>query len=354
LFNGFITFGTPHLGAIAANTLVYERQKVDRFISNAIIALAKGPALETVYNIVGGLPISLGLVQSYINKIEPSIRDKYIPAIIQAPTLGIEPQLAPKGVKYLKPMRTQNNACFYGIENDDDESLTARFLGAGISKRGKGLYGADVWDDDGIAAIHDAIDYYDKKYQYWDNYSNLGLNLLISAGKGLLTGSVLTGVLSGLNAISNKVAQNDIAKAYMDGKDWFTNTMNPSWKNLIGAGELTIVASTTDCECTQYEFGMATRTDIIPSGGGNCEDFNRDGAQSSYECQPVFSHVFVTYPSDGFILAESAMNGPGANYPPQLMPGSNHLQMRNDSKTKIAMKRIFSEGIDKTYFKSPK
>jgi hypothetical protein len=75
---------------------------------------------------------------------------------------------------------------------------------------------------------------------------------------------------------------------------------------------------------------------------------------SDITCDPVFFQTRTFRPNDGFILRESAMNGPGANYPAQFMDGSNHLQMRNDSKTKYAMKRIFQEGLDFDYFKSPK
>jgi hypothetical protein len=43
------------------------------------------------------------------------------------------------------------------------------------------------------------------------------------------------------------------------------------------------------------------------------------------------------------------MNFPGATRPAQLMQGSNHLQMRNDSNTKEAMRLIY-EGILDPYF----
>jgi len=39
------------------------------------------------------------------------------------------------------------------------------------------------------------------------------------------------------------------------------------------------------------------------------------------------------------------MNGPGANYEPRWMNGSNHFQMRNDSNTEDAMKLIFAQGM---------
>jgi len=61
-------------------------------------------------------------------------------------------------------------------------------------------------------------------------------------------------------------------------------------------------------------------------------------------------NLYLKNQSDGIILAESAMNGPGANYPVQVMMGSNHFQMRNDSKTKFATEEIFERGIGSLYF----
>ncbi|MBP7272773.1 MAG: hypothetical protein KA974_02975 [Saprospiraceae bacterium] len=48
-------------------------------------------------------------------------------------------------------------------------------------------------------------------------------------------------------------------------------------------------------------------------------------------------------PSDGVVLAESAMNFPGLASPnhARVLQGSNHQQMRNDQNTKIALLQIF-------------
>ncbi len=51
------------------------------------------------------------------------------------------------------------------------------------------------------------------------------------------------------------------------------------------------------------------------------------------------------------------MNGPGMNYEPQLMLGSNHMQMRNDSQMEEAVKTIFEKGFgqyNKDYFYTKK
>jgi len=52
------------------------------------------------------------------------------------------------------------------------------------------------------------------------------------------------------------------------------------------------------------------------------------------------------------------MNGPGRNYDAQLMDGSNHLQMKNDSNMKDAVNAIFEDGLNSTspnpYFQTDK
>ena len=71
-------------------------------------------------------------------------------------------------------------------------------------------------------------------------------------------------------------------------------------------------------------------------------------------CNAGKNHVEAFYYFKMRKLTEmkSAMNGPGANYPVQVMMGSNHFQMRNDSKTKDATELIFERGIGGKYFKS--
>ncbi len=46
------------------------------------------------------------------------------------------------------------------------------------------------------------------------------------------------------------------------------------------------------------------------------------------------------------------MDMPGANYEPREMLGSNHLQMRNDSKMGEAVEVIFRFCLGRTYFKT--
>lgn len=139
----------------------------------------------------------------------------------------------------------------------------------------------------------------------------------------------------------------EIALAYKKGVDWFP-TLNDSYKSLIGALELNvdIQQSQTGCQCDEYEYGELVSTTFI-SGVTDCESLNQgNGYIWSYECSPVYSvsYSYTYKDSDGFILKESAQAIPN-NVHVSDMPGSNHLQMRNDGNTKDKLDALFTGAI---------
>ncbi len=50
------------------------------------------------------------------------------------------------------------------------------------------------------------------------------------------------------------------------------------------------------------------------------------------------------------VLTITAINAPGANYPPRELPGSSHFQMRNDENTQWAIEAIFDDGLNGNFF----
>ena len=137
-----------------------------------------------------------------------------------------------------------------------------------------------------------------------------------------------------------------IADGYKEGMDWWA-TLDPTWQELMGARQTTIAK--VGCECVEYDYGNAVNT-VIYYGevdSDALEDFD-------ILCSPYYGLHTTQLPSDGFILAESAIDGPGMTYPPQFMDGSNHMQMKNDSKMDEAVKKIFKDGLGKSFFKTDK
>ena len=139
---------------------------------------------------------------------------------------------------------------------------------------------------------------------------------------------------------------NQIRDAYKEGVDWFP-TLDPTWQELIGARTTNIVQIGCDYyEEEWYHPGLYLFLGFDP----DCDpDFQYDIEEVLYGPRLTIKQ------SDGFILEESAMNGPGMNYEPQFMDGSNHMQMRNDSNMEDAIDKIFIDGIQegKTFFITP-
>ena len=122
------------------------------------------------------------------------------------------------------------------------------------------------------------------------------------------------------------------------------------WGELIGSSEIVLYEEAT-CRCLNYNaFG-----DLEVTWSGSCLD-NPDPNPwlNCAEYTSWWSVDFTKRESDAFILVESAMNGPGMNYTPRKMDGSNHLQMKNDSNTKLAIEAIFENGLGGDYFYTDK
>lgn len=96
----------------------------------------------------------------------------------------------------------------------------------------------------------------------------------------------------------------------------------------------------------------------IPSGY-NCETFPNSSEINYYlpahlvaegvTCSNYFDYntviEWINKPSDGVVLAESAMNIPQATWAPQPVHGSTHMAIRNDKNMPIALKKIFDGGV---------
>jgi len=244
---------------------------------------------------------------------------------------GVENQLTTNYVTNIPPMATDHNAVFYGVElgHDngsgtrlDDGSMTPRFFGAVANSTDDLLFPhQDYTDSLGILSFAERLDFY---VTQWFNFANQASeNSVIKFG-------------------IFEVGYGEVRDAYKRGVDWFP-TLDPSWKWIVGSVKADV---TQQCVCSE-EGG-----NTIPYWIGECNDSNIPCDNPSVE----YVLGYDTKLSDAFILAESAMNGPGRTYTPRLMDGSNHLQMKNDSNTKDAIKAIFEDGLDQgnpnAYFKT--
>ncbi len=324
LYNGLITFGTPHLGVAAANTLINNPQLINNVLTNACQKLALGPVKEGINNsgALGSLAITFGFGGGVLNSACEASVGVGFPAIQSFVEQGLESELTTTAAASIPDMATDHNAVFYGIEHGKyDGSLTPRFIGALINGPSTfPLYGADGSDALGIAEVNSQLEFYDAKMNFWYEMDEI-----------LCPDSWLVLWCSS--------SAKPIADGYKKGVDWFS-TLDPTWQALIGARGSEIVQT----GCDYY-----AKSDDWANHAGYCDEFLGTydcDANIAYDCKyPVYQVQTFHKESDGFILAESAMNGPGMNYEVQFMDGSNHLQMKNDSNMEDAIEKIFIYGI---------
>lgn len=323
-FNGIITFGTPHQGAAAANTIIQRPDLVEKYLNYTCESLASGVILDYVQDSVrfGSLLIEFGIVESAIDFVCNDVLDFILPNAISHLTTGTEPQLTTDYSPNIPAMMTDHNAAFYGMEETDDGLFTPKWIGAMLNNPSKqGLYNGEVTDQMGIDTVDHYLNYYLSNYQEHASQSN------------------------SVWPFTMWDDDEEVASAFLKGVEWFT-TMDPAYRELIGALEINIIGN-GNCLC--LEQGALGMYEVINEG--TCSSLNYsscDLVMGDYTLQ------FIEKPADGFILAESAMNAPGANYDPTFMDGSNHFQMKNDSNTERAMDAIFEDGLGRNFFKTQK
>ncbi len=335
LYNGIITFGTPHLGAHAASTLTNEPEKLEMAADEICSSLSAGPAAEKIKgrHIIRTVATIFGVANILTNKICDVAAEMGIPLATSFFETGVEKEINVENAPAIPPMATEHRAVFYGTEDDDNETLAVRFMGSLIAPPGDfPLFEANASDQIGLDTFAKYNLYYNGKYSY---YKSNEIRWWYAALPGL--------------ALPSYLYYHNLKNAWKRGVDWFP-TFNPTWKSLIGTTAFRLVQF--GCECNYYDYENIINTQLFP-GADDCSTYEDNTSLINYViCHPVYTLQEITRPSDGFILKESAIGGAEVNYPIREMPGSNHFQMRNDGNTLSAIKVIFEKGISRDFFKT--
>jgi hypothetical protein len=135
------------------------------------------------------------------------------------------------------------------------------------------------------------------------------------------------------------------------GCTWWLNA-NEQWKVLIGAVTFEAIGSVLQCTCT---YGGNNNNDytFFIDDWSECSVTSVPGNPSSRSVSPVgINYVRHEEQSDGIVPVSSAIAFPGAvaNANTKLA-GSNHQQMRNDSKLLVELTELFA-GVHGTYFET--
>jgi Putative serine esterase (DUF676) len=334
-YDGIVTFGTPHQGAKAANNKVYKPFLLNNAINDACVTLGTPLLNEYVsQNVFAELinffvPLNQVLVNS-CGKLS-NFALTFLENSLSAP---IEGQLTTFNASSWPIPSTKHNIAFYGQELDDNGSLTARFAGAYIKSPNHndfGYGGADESDDEGLDAFNEHLTFFQGKADfYYDLYNNPPWYCYTPAAP----------FFDECDRVLNK----NLYLSFNKGVQWF-GRINGVYKNIIGAYE-GYIGETYSCTITNN--GTTTTFPISNPSQCTC-GFSSPGCTAVYNVNIV--NTFVEKPSDGFILVESSSIMPGATKKPELMLGSNHIQMRNDSECARLLDLLFHGDLD-PYFRT--
>ena len=321
-FHGLVTFGTPHQGAqILNNVDPLGPNAAAIWAADGCESLLAGPTNEipciinaTINDLIPGLikfftkdvdisgAVNLQeIAASTCNSTLPTL----IPVIFEDYTSPISRyyQVGASGIEELNQFEhTFYSVAFYGVEEEPVVWKTISSFSLDDPNNFP-VFGAD-YDETVVGIANDLELHLRSKFQ-----EAFSLNCPLAVG------------------------------GYGKGITWLNNA-NEQWKAIVGA----VVyeeepAYICQCETTDPVTGWTwfdppyVVTDPADCTPGPDQDCWIDG--TTIQFNPIESS------SDGVVLVESAANFPGATHPPQPMPGSNHMQMRNDSNTEDRLKGLF-------------
>jgi len=353
-FGGIVTFGTPHQGAQILNNI----DDIITFAERSCVELANGPATEEWNGnwFLGFLPDQImedavETVCGFIaNQVLPIVMQDYLEPITEDYEVGADPIVALNEFDEDISLPLQKVA-FYGIEDSPVIWRTVYSLLNDVNA--EGTFSAN-YDEELISKANCNQNSYYLKYLAYSNLYDLvtadcfdviGFEALIPAWNAIACTPY------NLNNEYNEYAylinddvqwwpfydyeQSQNRDAYYMGYRWWVE-IEESYLSLIGAVDY--VVSGCHCDCLEKYGSDPTPYEVLHTI--DCEDdcnyFEDNPPPNTNVIHCDYAIVYDKYikPNDGVVLVESAQNYPGAdNGNENVMLGSNHMQMRNDSNT---------------------
>lgn len=369
-FGGIVTFGTPHQGAQIINNI----EDILAYADYSCVALTTGPATEQWNGnwFLGLLPDQLmqdaietvcGFVS---NQVLPIVMQDYLEPITEDYEVGADPIIELNDFDADATLPIQKVA-FYGIEEAPVVWRTVYSLLNDVNAEGS--FGAN-YDEEFISKANDNMTSYYMKYLAYKNLYDLVMTSCFETVgfQALIPGwNAIVCTPYNLNENYNEYAylinddvqwfpfsaweQGQNRDAYYLGYRWWVE-VEESYLSLIGAVDYVIAGC--HCDCLEKYGNDPTPYDVL-------HDIDCDDDCSSFEDNPPpntnvihceYAIVYDKYikPNDGVVLVESAQDYPGAdNGVENVMQGSNHMQMRNDSNTDDKLTNLMN-GIHGLYF----
>jgi len=399
-FGGLITFGTPHRGTNLVNNsdLALEvaeegcrlaaHQKITQFIEENFSDL--GVASNFTKNFLYSVTLESGDVAMGAT-VESLVCDDLLGFVVNAALSGMLPTIAKDMSPDSEILSKLNGHDFtypliacYGVE-DDPVSLRQiagtqnnidefEFGGADLVKEEEAAIDSFA---NYLASLEAGFDYYSELANPASNtvfdliedvaifIGDVGAGAVVGALAGVVLsvvgiGSVLAiaklGALIGAiwNWLSNSNSDPDyaaIAYAYLEYWLWCTLFDN-NYRLVMGIDDVnaTLIGYELNPNCTidDYELPFDCNVPVEQMISQTlCEQVY------CYDTErPIFDIEIIENASDGTVQAQSASQPTHANvFKTMEMPGSNHVQMKNDSNIDKILRGVYSEQDDFSYFR---
>ena len=352
-FNGVVTFGTPHQGALILNN----RDDLYGMIGSMCERLGDGPWKDkfsdgpffTALSLFTGIDNRMDNVcDLLVERVVPFVfdLDTYYAGITDGYYVG-SPELAELN-SYTPDIPY---VAFWGEETEPVMYNTLVHLLPGREPNSE-LYGPFGANNDSYLCEQ----FNSLKNDYYANYEahmekKREILPMLGDGVGVLLESLL-GVVDAVGDIlwdvydieADYYTHGELAAAWYNGYSWLQYS-NDNWKVIIGGLEY-VYDTTAHCLCVgifdDYEL-IYDYEDIDALGYSSCAEVEFYYEPYS-DCEDVVNLALIdiiSYVNDGIVTRESASSAPGLTYSKKMI-GSNHFSMRNDLNTHDRLQELFA------------
>lgn len=358
-FTGLVTFGSPHLGAKISNSRL--NGDLDIFLNDACNRVGTVILASEVTTDLGGFLTFIGLSRTAYNTVQDA---KTTICDFMFSSQGTS---TPNSNKFVQQKITGAVTGGNGVRSvAEDPILSDYAIGAPRLHELSSMtlqpntvrvnfYGAENQNQLFFRTMHYFFNTESEPFQYTDNAEEASISNIIETRNNLANrpfmlreqaNAIQCGwwwaltVFNPFSIYNCQVQENSAnllrtrASDIENNLGWFDNC-HAQWQGLIGAREETMTIQER-CICEVGTFSVSNR----PCTG-------RD-IRAGCEAETIYTSNVTIHDNDGVVVKESAIGMPGAiplDDATMRMPDSQHMQMKNDERTKDKLKLLFDGNI---------
>lgn len=336
-FNGIVTFGTPHNGAVVLNKTKHGGPLM-QWLNAGCYRL--GVATITS-KISSNWILDVLISQDNIDALTSVSCDVFVDTFLESLVNGFTKPITKDynyGAQFIDDLNNDlpdsiHKVAFYGVEIEPVLWRTMTSLTVSDTLTSHNPFNMD--DDSRFVEVAKQyiIEYHSKQLFYEKQASDWTAAGIMA---GILSPIGLVFPAFGVYSFSVADQKEQSAEDFRAAKEWLQNA-NRSWKKIIGATLMVDSLEGYECICIDQSIGSDV-TRIVPTPA----DCTTQGDESNCFLMGASYNIFqIKKPNDGVVLAESAMQFPGAAYI-DFMAETNHQQIRNSFQTKLKLNGLFT------------